>query len=161
MTAFRIAVILIMTSATQLFAQSPIRTSIDAARKGNWYVRVTTITGDSVEGRVTALRNDTVRLARTRVALGDVELIDRRVRRGGGALPGGLFGAAVVGLLGASLSGMCEADCDWAWLIGAGGGAAMGLAAGTSIGALAAPGRIEWRRVQPPPDSSQAAVAAR
>jgi hypothetical protein len=155
MVACRTALILIIASTTSLSAQSPLRPTVDAARANNWYVRFTTLQGDSAAGRVTAVRNDTVRVGRTSVALGDVAIIDRRIRRGGGALPGALFGAATVGFVGASLSGLCESDCEWAWLIGLGGGAAMGLTVGTAIGALAAPGRIVWQRVHPPEDSTR------
>ena len=156
----KIASILVLFCATSLSAQSPAHSTITTARAGNWYVRLGTSSGDSVEGRIALLRGDTVRVARTPVLLSDVATIDRRVRRGGGALPTGLFGAAVFGAIGLGLSGLCEFDCEYAWVLPTAGGAAIGMTMGTVVGAMVAPGRIEWRRVHPTSDTARVAGTA-
>lgn len=154
------ALLLTLMAATTLSAQSPARPAINAARSGNWYLRVITSNGDTVTGRLTALRGDTARTNRAAFAVSDVVSMDRRIRRGGGAVPAGIFGAIVFGTVGVGVAGLCESDCEHAALIAAGGGAAMGLAMGTVVGALVAPGRPEWRRLHPPLDSAQARTRA-
>ena len=149
-----ITTILFLACATSLSAQTPVRTTLDAARAGNWYVRIGTSAADTVFGRITRVHRDSLTLARTQLALDDVASLDRRIRRGSGALPTGLFGAAVLGLLGAGLAGLCESDCEYAWVGPMAGGAAAGMALGSVMGAVVAPGRIEWRRVYPPIDSA-------
>ena len=161
MTACQRALLLVFLSAASLSAQSPARPTIDAARAGNWYLRIATSGSDTVQGRIATVRADTVRFARTYVLMSDVASIDRRIRRGGGALPAGLFGAVVFGALGAGLAGLCESDCEYAWVLPTAGGAATGMAMGAVAGALIVPGRPEWRRLYPPYDSLQARAVAR
>ena len=147
--------ILFFAWATSLSAQTPVQSTINTARAGNWYVRIGTANADTVSGRITRVRRDSLTLARAQLALRDVVSVDRRIRRGSGALPTGLFGAAVLGLFGAGLAGLCESDCEYAWVGPMAGGAAAGMALGSVMGAVIAPGRIEWRRVYPPTDSAQ------
>jgi hypothetical protein len=160
MMACRYALLSTLCFTTALPAQTTVRSTIERARSSNWYLRVTTPANDTLQGRITALRSDSIHFGRSAVLLGDVVTIDRRIRRGGGAVPAGIFGAVAFGAIGLGLSGLCEFDCDNAALIGMAGGAAMGMAAGSVIGALIAPGRPEWRRVHPPFDSTQAVARA-
>jgi hypothetical protein len=159
MIACRYALLATLFFTSVLPAQTTVRSTIEHARSGNWYVRVTTPANDTLQGRITGVRSDSVRFGRAAVFLEDVATIDRRIRRGGGALPAGIFGAVAFGAIGFGLSGLCEFDCGNAALIGLAGGAAIGMAVGSVLGAVVAPGKPEWRRVHPPLDSTQVAAS--
>src|SRR5688500_2249807 len=110
MISCRYALLSTLLFTSVLPAQTTVRSTIEHARSGNWSVRVTTPANDTLQGRITAVRSDSLRLGRAAVLLADVATIDRRRRRGSGTLPAGIFGAVACGSICVGLSVLCEFD---------------------------------------------------
>ena len=151
---------LLAFAAALLFTAHPAcaqdRDSIlNIAQHSNWYVRLITPAA-TLEGRGVHVVRDSVLLRESRVAQGDITAIDRRIRRGGGAMTGGIFGALVAATFVHGLyRGLCEGSCNGSDAGALIGGAGMGFAVGAPVGAMVARGKPEWHRQFPMTDVPQ------
>jgi hypothetical protein len=126
-------------------AEAVIRRAIAS----NWTVRASRERDSALTGRLRLYADSSVLIGSERVTLADLSALDRQYRVGGASMPGVLAGGIAGGLVFHGLSGICDGgpSCAGKSIATTAGGVLLGAVLGGFIGAVLAPGRIEWERV--------------
>jgi hypothetical protein len=123
----------------------------ELAERQEWVLRVTLARGGTVEGRVTEIVQDRIRLDGATFRAPDVAYVARRISTTGAARRGSIIGGFAGGAIAFfTLTYLTDDDTDESTIIaGTLGGAAIGALLGAFIGSRVDRGHTEWLGLWP------------